>query len=197
MNNYNDIKKYVKNHNGMITAKDFKNQKISFYFINKLIFDNIIEKVSRGIYNKTQDFEDEYFIMGQKYQKMVFSYNTSLYFLDKTEVTPYRMDITVPNGYNVHRIPRNVVTHYVPKKYLNLGAIKIKTPFGNEVMSYNLERTICDIIRSNNTGLDTEQINKVIRNAFLKNQINGSLLMDYAKKLRCEKKVRAITEVLV
>lgn len=197
MNNYNDIKKYVKNHNGIITTKDLKKQKISFYFINKLIFDNIIEKVSRGIYNKTEDFEDEYFIMRQKYQKMVFSYNTALYFLDKTEVTPYRIDITVPNGYNVHRIPKKVATHYVPKKYLNLGAIKTKTPFGNEVISYNLERTICDIIRSKNTGLDTEQINKVIRNAFLKNQINGSLLMDYAKKLKCEKKVRAITEVLV
>lgn len=197
MNNYNDIKKYIKQHKGIITTKDFNNKKISYYFINKLIFDNIIEKVSRGMYNKVEDFEDEYFIMQQKYKRMVFSFNTALFFLEKTEVTPYRIDITVPNGYNVHRMQKNIASHYVSKKYLYLGAEKTKTPFGNEVISYNLERTICDIIRSNNTGLDTEQINKVIRNAFLKNQISISLLMDYAKKLKCERKIQTITEVLV
>ena len=197
MNNYNDIKKYVEQHKGILTIKDFKSKKISYYFINKLIFDNIIEKVSRGMYNKIEDFEDEYFIMQQKYKRMVFSFNTALFFLEKTEVTPYRIDITVPNGYNVHRMQKNIASHYVSKKYLYLGAEKTKTPFGNEVISYNLERTICDIIRSNNTGLDTEQINKVIRNAFLKNQISISLLMDYAKKLKCERKIQTITEVLV
>ena len=197
MNNYNDIKKYVEQHKGILTIKDFKSKKISYYFINKLIFDNINEKVSRGMYNKIEDFEDEYFIMQQKYKRMVFSFNTALFFLEKTEVTPYRIDITVPNGYNVHRMQKNIASHYVSKKYLYLGAEKTKTPFGNEVISYNLERTICDIIRSNNTGLDTEQINKVIRNAFLKNQISISLLMDYAKKLKCERKIQTITEVLV
>ena len=69
MNNYNDIKKYVKQHKGIITTKDFNNKKISYYFINKLIFDNIIEKVSRGMYNKVEDFEDEF---EDEFVKIVF-----------------------------------------------------------------------------------------------------------------------------
>ena len=135
--------------------------------------------------------------MQQNSKRIVFSFNTALYFLDKTEVTPYRTDITVPNGYNVHRINKNAVVHYVPEENLYLGVIKVQTPYGNEVLSYNLERCICDIVRSDNTGLDIEQINKVIRNAFLKKQIDFNVLAEYAKKLKCEKKLNKYTEVLI
>ncbi len=196
MNDYNKVKEFVKNHKGMLTTQDFKNNKIGFFFINKLIDDNIIEKIDKGIYNKTEDFEDEYFIIQQKYSKAIFSYNTALYFLGKTEVMPNRIDITISNGSNAHRINDNYCIHYVPKEYLYLGTIKIETPFGNKVVCYNLERTICDIVKNKNSGLDTEQINKIIRSAFLKKQIDSVLLMDYAKKLKCYKKIQVLTEVL-
>lgn len=180
----------------MITIKEFKDNDISFFFINKLIKDNIIERASKGIYNKTEDFEDDYFIIQNRYNKTVFSYNTALFSLGKTEVTPNRIDITVPKGYNAHRIKDKYRIHYISKKYFDLGLIEITTPFGNKVKCYNLERTICDLVRSNKAGLDTEQINKVIRNAFLKNQINSIILKEYAVKLKCNKKIQALTEVL-
>lgn len=196
MNSYENVKKFVKNHNGMITTKEFKDNNIGFFFINKLIDDNIIERVDNGIYNKTEDFQDEYFILQQKYSNTIFSYNIALYFLGKTEVTPNRIDITVPNGYNAHRISQEIVVHYVPKEYLQLGAVKKTTPFGNQITCYNLERTICDLVKNDNSGLDTEQINKIIRNAFLGKQINLNILMDYAIKLKCDKKIKKLTEVL-
>ena len=197
MLNYQSVKEFVKNHNGMITAKEFKDNNISFFFINKLIEDDIIERADNGIYNKTEEFEDEYFILQQKYTNAIFSYNTALYFIEKTEVTPNRIDITVPSGYNANRIPKEIVIHYISKKYLKLGTIETTTPFGNKIICYNLERTICDLVKNNNSGLDTEQINKIIRNAFLRKQINFNLLMDYAIKLQCDKKIKTLTEILV
>ena len=196
MFNYENIKEFVKNHNGMITAKEFKENNIGFFYINKLIDDNIIERVDNGIYNKVEDFEDNYFILQQKYSNIIFSYNIALYFLGKTEVIPNRIDITVPNGYNAHRISHKVVIHYVPREYLKLGAVEETTPFGNKIICYNLERTICDLVKNNNSGLETEQVNKIIRNAFLGKQINLNLLMDYATKLKCDKKIKNMTEVL-
>lgn len=196
MQNYEKVKEFIKFHKGMITSKDFKDNDIGFFFINKLIEDNIIERVGNGIYNKAEEFEDEYFIIQQKYSKAIFSYNIALYFLNKTEVMPNRIDITIPNEYNAHRINKKYKIHYVPKKYLYLGAMEVITPFGNKVICYNLERTICDIVKNENTGLDSEQVNKIIRNAFLKNQIDTKLLMDYAKKLKCYKKMQTLTEVL-
>ena len=73
MINYENVKEFVKNHKGMITAKEFKKNDIGFFFINKLIDDNIIERVDNGIYNKVEDFEDSYFILQQKYSNIIFS----------------------------------------------------------------------------------------------------------------------------
>ena len=197
MQNYEEVKKFVNNHNGMISAKEFKENQIGFFFINKLMKENIIERSDVGIYNKVEDFEDRYFILQQKYSNIVYSYNIALYFLGKTEVLPTRIDITVASGYNVHRIPKdNIVIHYIKNEYLMLGSIEATSPFGNKIRCYNFERTICDIVRNNNKGLDVEQVNKIIRSAFLNKQININLLMEYAKKLRCEKKIRQLTEVL-
>lgn len=196
MLNYETVKDFVKNRNGMITVKDFKDNDIGFFFINKLMEDNIIERADNGIYNKTGDFEDEYFILQQKYTNAIFSYNIALYFIGKTEVIPNRIDITIPNGYNAHRISDKIAIHYVSKEHINLGVIETNTPFGNKIRCYNLERTICDIVKNNNTGLDSEQVNKIIRNAFLGKQIDINILMDYAKKLKCDKKIQMLTEVL-
>ena len=81
---------------------------------------------------------------------------------------------------------------------INIGVITTITPYGNQVFSYNLERCICDIVRTNNNGIDREQhINKIIRNAFLNNKIDYNILLDYAKKLKCDKKIMNYVEVLM
>ena len=49
----------------------------------------------------------------------------------------------------------------------------------------------------NKCGLDTEQRNKVIRNAFIHNEIDGPTIIKYAQKLKCERKIKAIMEVMI
>lgn len=199
MKSYEKIVNFVNKKNNMITTKEFKDAKVGFYYINKLIEDGYISKIEKGLYGKTDSFEDEYFIIQNRYKNAIFSYNTALFFLNKTEVTPNMIDITIPNDYNVSSInTKQIRVHYVNRKNIELGMIKIESPFGNIVKSYNLERTLCDIVRNENKcGLDIEQRNKIIKNAFVNNEINGSTLMQYAKKLKCEKKVRAIIEVMI
>ena len=63
MRTYEKVKKFVNNHNGMIMTKEFKENRIGFFFINKLMEDKIIERSDIGIYNKMDDFEDCYFIL--------------------------------------------------------------------------------------------------------------------------------------
>ena len=40
------------------------------------------------------------------------------------------------------------------------------------------------------------QRNKVIKKAFSNNEIDGTTMIQYAKKLKCEKKIIAIMEVM-
>lgn len=196
---YEKIVNLVNKKNNVITAKEFKNAKIGYYYINKLIKDNYISRIGKGLYCKTDSFEDEYFTIQNRYKNAIFSYNTALFFLNKTEVTPNIIDITIPNDYNVNSInTKQIRVHYVSRENIELGVIKIESPFGNTIKSYNLERTICDIVKNDNKcGLDIEQRNKIIKNAFANNEIDGTTLVKYAKKLKCEKKVRAIMEVMI
>ena len=197
MKNYEEMKNFVKKSNGIITSKEMKEKKISNYYVQKLIDDNIIERYSRGFYIRTDIFEDEFYILQQRNSKLVFSYNTALYFLNETERTPENIDVTVYKGYNVHRLSKNVKVHYVLKENLYLGAIETQTPQGFKVMAYNLERTLCDIIKNKDTGMDKEQINKFIQKMLLKNKVDSIVLIEYAKRLKCEKKVREIMDILM
>ena len=189
MESYEKIVNFVNKKNNVITTKEFKDAKIGFYYINKLIEDNYISRIGNGLYGKTDSFEDEYFIIQNRYKNAIFSYNTALFFLNKTEVTPNIIDITIPNDYNVSSInTKQIRVHYVRRENIELGMIKLKSPFGNIIKAYNLERTICDIVKNENKcGLDIEQRNKVIKKAFLNNEIDGATAIKYAKKLKCGK----------
>lgn len=111
-----------------------------------------------------------------------------MYLLGLTERTLTIMDITVYSGYNISHLKGNVNVHYIKKEYLLLGAISIKTPLGLEVISYDIERITCDLISSKNYSLEKEQVYKFIRMVFLNNMIDSIKLIDYSKKLKCEKK---------
>ena len=196
MEEYRKIVNFIKKSKTIISSKDFKANNISYYYINKLIKDNYIKKISKGIYGKMDSFDDDYSIIQQRYKKAVYSYNTALFLMGETEVTPNKIEITIPREYNVKTFDDNIKVHYINKDYLHLGVIEVKSPYGNTVKCYNLERTICDIVK-NQSNLDKEQINKIIRNCFRHNKIDGIKIMEYAKKLKCEGKIRAIMEVLI
>lgn len=197
MDRYGRIKEIIDNSKGIVTTKFLKEQKISNYYINKLINDDIIERTERGIYVKTDMFEDEFYILQQKYNNIVFSYSTAMYLLGKTEKLPDLIDITTYKGFNPHRLKNHIIVHYVNKDNLWVGAIKIKTPNGFEVISYNVERILCDLVKNKKTGIDKEQTNKFIKELFIKNKIDLNIAIEYSKKLGCEKKLRNIMEVFI
>lgn len=197
MNNYNEVKEYIKNSKGIYTYKELEEKNISNFYIKKMIEDKIIEKYRRGIYVRTDIFEDMYFILQLKYSNIYYSHNTAIHFFNESEKTPSIVELTTYSGKNMSNLSNNVKVHYVSKSNLDIGAIKIKTPMGFYVNSYNLERTVCDIIKNDNSELDKEQTNNFIKYIFLNNKINSILLLEYAKKLKCEKKVRKVMEVLM
>ena len=61
---------------------------------------------------------------------------------------------------------------------------------GNEkIVAYNLERSICDIIKDQNR-FDKRLYNKVINHYFTQETINYQKLLEYSKLLKISKKVQ-------
>ncbi len=87
--------------------------------------------------------------------------------------------------------------HYVKKDLLNLGVAIVESPFGFNVRAYNMERTICDILKDRNTGIDKELSNKFIRNMLKYHKVDINKTWEYAKKMNCAKKLEAVMEWII
>ena len=192
----NKILKIMKKNNEIITPAKLEEKGISRVYLSRMEEEGIIERIDRGIY-VTKDFKyDEYYLFQLKYPKAIFYYNTALYFYEMTERTPIKMDVTVYREYNPHRFKDLVNVYKVSKELYNLGVTERKSPQGMKVKTYNLERTVCDIIKDN-ASLDIETRNKAIKKCIKSKEFSASRMFEYAKKMNIYDKVKNYMEAII
>ena len=78
---------------------------------------------------------------------------------------------------------------------LDLGKVKGRSPFGGEIILYNIERTICDVVK-NKDKIDPQIFTHAIKQYFSNKQINVRELIKYADILNVENEIRQYLEVL-
>ena len=121
---------------------------------------------------------------------------TALYLYGLSNRVPIKYDITINAGYNGSLQKNNKVNlFYTKKELLYLGVTNYKLESGNYIKVYDLDKTICDIIKNKNR-FDIEIYNKAIRNYFYSKNKNILKLYEYAKKMNIYNKVRNTFEVL-
>ena len=142
----------------------------------------IIKKVAPGIYIDVTIKKDNYYIFGLSMPNVIYSHMTALYFHGLSIKAPSDVyDITVKRSYNsVHLRKHNVF--YVDNDIYELGLTEIETPMGNKVKVYDIERCICDIIRSKNR-MDLELIKHSIKEYIKRKDKDLVKLSLYAEKL--------------
>ena len=72
--------------------------------------------------------------------------------------------------------------------------VSINTIFGNPVYAYNLERTVCDLIK-NRKKVESELFSKTIQVYIKSRDKNMNTLIKYAEKMGIIDKVQEIMEV--
>ena len=182
--------------NEYLSTKDVVSNNIPRTYLTKLIKDGKIERVSRGLYTKKNVLVDEFIILQSKSKNAIFSNATALYLYGFSNRIPIKYDITINNGYNGSlQKDNNVNLFYTKKELLDLGVTNYKLESGNIIRVYDLDKTICDIIKNKNK-IDGEIFNKAIRGYFYSKKKNTLRLYEYAKKMNIYNKVRGIFEVL-
>lgn len=193
MDNIDKIKNIVEKNNGILFVKDLEKNNIHRQYLKKLEETGYLRKISRGIYLKKGKEVNEFFIMGEKYKKGIFSHNTALYFYDLTDRTPLRLDMTFPSYITVHN--DSIKTHYIKEENHLLGEEEMKLNDGTTIRIYNVERTICDIIRDRNK-MDPQIFNTAMKEYSKRKNKNLNLLYKYAKIFRIENNLKQYMEVL-
>lgn len=182
--------------NGFLRNKDLVDNNIPSVYLTRLVNNNVIERVSRGLYVRTNSLPDDLAILQNKSKNAIYSNMTALYLYGFSDRLPIKYDITVNSGYNgsLQEVD-NVNLFYTKKELLNLGEIVYRLDSGNLIKVYDLERTICDVIKNKNR-LDQELVNKALRKYFYSKEKNTLKLYEYAKKMKIYKKVRSAFEIL-
>ena len=148
MSDLEKILQLVQKNDGYITTKEVVENNLNKMALKRLCDGGMLERISTGYYTLHNMINDDYYKIISKSKNAIFSYTTALFLHDLSDRTPLYFDITVPRGYGgkLQEI-KTVSLHYVDKSVLNLGMKIIKSPFGMDIKCYDVERTICDIIK--------------------------------------------------
>lgn len=184
----------AKKSNGMVTATDVSKAGLQRRALAECVLAGTLSKGARGVYFLPDQLEDEFAIWQHTYPQGVFSGNTALYLLKKTDRIPYALCMTFPKGYNASAAKRNgLKCKIVVAERYNLGVQEVISPYGNRVRCYNIERTLCDIVGEN----DIQTTNQAFKEYVQSKDKDIPLLMSYAKILHVEKPVRNYMEILL
>ena len=188
------IEELMKANNGYVTSKLISELGIHRMYLNIMKEKGIIEKVGNGIYIDSKKIEDSYFTFNLELPNIIYSHMTALYFHGLSIKAPdNKCDITVPNNYFNYKL-KNHNGFYVDKEIYNMGLTEVETPYGNKVRVYDIERCICDIIRSKNR-MDLEHIKYAIRSYIKRKDKNINKLSEYAEKLGVKEEVMNYIEI--
>lgn len=157
-------------------------------YITMLEKENKIFKVARGIYSIDKNISiDPFFEFQKSNKKIIYSCFSSLYLQKEYSYYPKNIQISVPQGYNATRYT-NCDVFYNNLDNYGVGKTSIELN-GNKIYLYDLERSICDIIKDENR-FDKREYNKLINYYFNKDNINYQKLLEYSKLLKVSKKVQ-------
>lgn len=192
-----EIVKMAKENNGIVTTSMIVESGFSRGNIKYLIDKGLIEKSARGIYILPDVWDDEMFNLQNKFKRGIYSHETALFLWDLTDRTPNHYFMTFPITYNLTKFKTmNIHCFQCKDEFYELGITEIKTPSGNIVKTYSMERTLCDILRPH-SHVDIQIVAEAFKRYAVRKDKNIPVLSEYAKVLKVEKKIRSYLEVLL
>ena len=192
-----EILNMAKENNGTVTSAMVDGAGFSRGNIKYLVDNGMLEKTARGIYILPEVWEDEMYHLQNRFKRGIYSHETALFLFDLTDRTPNRYYMTFPLNYNLTKAKNeNIRCMQCKPDLYELGITETVTPGGNTVRVYNVERTLCDILRTY-SHIDIQIVSEAYKRYATRKDKNIPLLSEYAKKFRVEDKVRNYLEVLL
>ena len=192
---YEKIIKLANENNGIITSQMLKDRGVPSIYLSRMVEKGRLERIDRGIYSTEKVMIDEYYLLYQKNQRVIFSFSSALYLYGLTDRIPYQMDVTLPSTYNSSHIKEDIIIHKVIEKYYSIGRTITKTMFGNEVACYDMERTICDLVRFR-SKIDVEIFRKAINGYKIHPNRDFLKLRQYSKVFKILSKINELLDVI-
>lgn len=181
---------------GTITAEQVTAAGLHRSVLQVLVESGELYRFGRGLYVRSSAWEDDLYLLQRRYARGIYSHDTALYLLGYSDRAPTQYTMTFPKGYNASSLKQEsiLVKRVVPENY-SLGVIEINSPCGNLLRIYDLERTLCDILRG--SGSDIQLITGAMKRYAASRDKDLHKLFQYADQLHVKSKVQRYMEVLL
>ena len=197
LNDYETIKTMLSDSNGFITAAQVTAAGIQRRTLSELVAAKRVYRAARGIYALPEVWEDEMFFLQYRFSKGVFSYGTALFLHGLSDRTPISYTMSFPQGYNAAGLKKhNAKAKFVILDIYDMGITTMPSPNKNPLRIYDVERTLCDIVKGK-SAFDVQLVNQAMI-AYAKSKDKDMVkLLAYAERLRVKLKILRYMEVLL
>lgn len=184
-------------HNYVMTTAELMAAKLYYADIQRLMEDGLIEKIKRGYYYWINELDgSEVVIINRLFPDAVLCMETALFYYKYSDRNPAEWNIAIDKNASRQRTKIEypfVRAYRTETVLLTVGETKGEID-STEVRIYDRDRTICDILR-NMGRMDKEIFNKAIQGYVKDPKKNVPNLMQYAKVLRVQKRVKDLIGV--
>lgn len=182
------LQQFIENSDGTILTKEVEKVNIPRQYLIQFQKQGKLEHISHGIYITPDTKKDMLYYVQLRSKEIIFSGETAaaihkLYDKQK-DMNDSVLTITVPQSYATNRLRSsgfNVKT--VKNDVHDLGKTIYLTPYHHKVQVYDLERTICDLVKSRNK-IEKDFFYGVLKQYVQQPNKDYNKLILYAKKLR-------------
>ncbi len=197
MDKFKQIDELLQQNSGIIRTSQVIEANISKPSFYTYVQTHKLERAAHGVYISSDSWPDAMYLLHLRCSQAVFSHETALFLHDLTDREPMVYSITVKTGYNPTRLREDGFKVYTIQKGLHgTGIIDAETSFGHTVPVYDMERTVCDILRSR-SNIEMQTFQSAIKQYALRKDKDLRKLMQYAALFHVEKLLRQYLGVLL
>ncbi|MBY4797220.1 type IV toxin-antitoxin system AbiEi family antitoxin domain-containing protein [Collinsella sp. AGMB00827] len=183
--------------NGYVTSMQATDAGIPRRKLREAVSIGDLVQLDRGLYALPDVWEDPLFILQHRFSRGVFSDDTALFLLGMTDRAPFAPTMTFPRSYNASSAREaGVISRTCVDDVLDLGLCNVETEYGNTVRAYDVERTLCDLVRGQGTP-DLQIVSPAMKAYVQSRNCDPMKLVSCARALGVEVKIRNYLEVLL
>ena len=185
------IKNEFNKRGGIMKTSELNALGINYRQIQRLLDEQIVEKIKHGYYILYNSFPREEVIIARMFPDAVIYLESALFYYEYTDRVPNSWQITVnkhsyPKQYNISYM--KIKPYFIKEDYRKIGINNILID-NVEVKIYDKNKTICDVLRYENK-VDNELFTSAIKNYIKDNEKDIRTLMEYGDILNVSNKIQ-------
>lgn len=183
----------------IFSMQELKRKGFSQYKVGKLVKEGKLAKLNKSYYENVEycGEESDFYYVGAYAPKGVICLLSAAVYHNLTTFIPDAVDVAIPRKAKVSTMPDwpQMNIHYYTNDRHELGATTVKEG-KNEFHIYDREKTVVDIVFYRER-IGIEETKEILVTYLQRKDRNLNRLLQYAKRMKCDKELRQYLEVLV